>query len=114
MAKKRKHVDRDEDTSQVPARIVPPSEPLPEGVHHYETIEEVPWDVQKYALLFSFKPRHCPMGSDLTTCRYWHQGYSIFSKYDDGIWMTDNAWYGVTHESVAKYVLCSWLDIISN
>jgi len=35
--------------------------------------------------------------------RYWHQGYSIFSKYDDGIWMTDDAWYGVTHESVAKY-----------
>ncbi|KAJ9494918.1 putative diacylglycerol O-acyltransferase tgs1 [Exophiala xenobiotica] len=82
MAKKRKHVDRDEDTSQVPARTVAPSEPLPDGVHHYETIEEVPWDVQKY----------------------WHQGYSIFSKYDDGIWMTDNAWYGVTHESVANTI----------
>jgi trimethylguanosine synthase len=33
--------------------------------------------------------------------RYWHQGYSIFSKYDEGIWMTDDAWFGVTHESVA-------------
>jgi trimethylguanosine synthase len=33
--------------------------------------------------------------------RYWHQGHSIFSKYDDGIWMTDDAWFGVTHESVA-------------
>jgi 16S rRNA A1518/A1519 N6-dimethyltransferase RsmA/KsgA/DIM1 with predicted DNA glycosylase/AP lyase activity len=37
--------------------------------------------------------------------RYWNQGYSIFSKYDDGIWMTDDSWYEVTHESVAKYVL---------
>lgn len=39
--------------------------------------------------------------------RYWEQGYSIFSKYDEGIWMTDDAWYGVTHESVAKYVVRS-------
>ena len=55
---------------------------LPEGVHHYQYLNEVPWDIQKY----------------------WHQGYSIFSKYDDGIWMTDNAWFEVTHESIAKYV----------
>ena len=36
--------------------------------------------------------------------RYWHQGYSIFSRYDDGVWMTDKAWFGVTHESVANKV----------
>jgi hypothetical protein len=54
---------------------------LPGGVHHYQTLDEVPWDIQKY----------------------WHQGYSIFSKYDDGIWMTDDAWFEVTHESVARY-----------
>lgn len=36
--------------------------------------------------------------------RYWHQGYSIFSKYDEGIWMTDDAWFGVTHESVAHKI----------
>ncbi|KIV93195.1 hypothetical protein PV10_04432 [Exophiala mesophila] len=57
-------------------------ESLPEGVHHYQTLEEVPWDLQKY----------------------WQQGYSIFSKYDEGIWMTDDAWYGVTHESVANTI----------
>ncbi|RMD44013.1 hypothetical protein DV735_g1134, partial [Chaetothyriales sp. CBS 134920] len=55
---------------------------LPEGIHHYQTIEEVPEAIQKY----------------------WQQGYSIFSRYDEGIWMTDNAWYGVTHESVADKI----------
>lgn len=28
----------------------------------------------------------------------------MFSKYDEGILMTDSAWYGVTPEPVAKYV----------
>lgn len=46
--------------------------------------------------------------------RYWHQGYSIFSKYDDGIWMTDDAWFGVTHESVAKYVASLKLQPLPN
>ena len=36
-------------------------------------------------------------------CRYYHQRYSIFSKYDDGIWMTEDAWFGVTPEPVAKW-----------
>jgi trimethylguanosine synthase len=33
--------------------------------------------------------------------RYWKQGYEIFSRYDEGIWMTDNSWFEVTHESIA-------------
>lgn len=36
--------------------------------------------------------------------RYWAQRYTIFSAYDDGVAMTDNAWFGVTPEPVAKYV----------
>src|SRR4051812_27518316 len=28
----------------------------------------------------------------------------MFSKYDEGIWMTDTAWYEVTHESVAREI----------
>lgn len=28
------------------------SSPLPEGIHHYQDIEEVPWDIQKYAWSF--------------------------------------------------------------
>ncbi|KAL8884470.1 MAG: hypothetical protein Q9215_007493, partial [Flavoplaca cf. flavocitrina] len=35
---------------------------------------------------------------------YYHQRYSLFSRYDDGILMTDTAWYGVTPEPVANKV----------
>ncbi|KAL6247342.1 putative diacylglycerol O-acyltransferase tgs1 [Rhinocladiella similis] len=82
MARKRKSANYGDESELSPAKKVASTEPLPEGVHHYETLEEVPWDLQKY----------------------WHQGYSIFSKYDDGIWMTDDAWFGVTHESVANTI----------
>jgi trimethylguanosine synthase len=53
---------------------------LPDGVHHYDSAEDVPFEISKY----------------------WHQRYDIFSTYDEGIWMTDDAWFGVTPEPVAK------------
>jgi hypothetical protein len=53
---------------------------LPDGVHHFEDGDDIPENIQKY----------------------WHQRYDIFSKYDEGIWMTDDAWFGVTPEPVAK------------
>jgi trimethylguanosine synthase len=81
MAKKRKQAAKADTSEEPPQKKQNADEELPPGVHHYQTIEEVPWDIQKY----------------------WQQGYSIFSKYDDGIWMTDGSWYEVTHESVAKY-----------
>lgn len=34
--------------------------------------------------------------------RYFSQRYSIFSYYDEGVHMTDDAWFGVTPEPVAK------------
>ncbi|KAL8846750.1 MAG: hypothetical protein Q9221_008176 [Calogaya cf. arnoldii] len=49
---------------------------------HYDDVRHVPWDIKKY----------------------YHQRYSLFSKYDDGILMTDTAWFGVTPEPVAKKV----------
>ncbi|MCJ1223924.1 hypothetical protein MMC12_000567 [Toensbergia leucococca] len=52
---------------------------LPEGCFHYSDLMDVPWDIQKY----------------------YHQRYKIFSNYDQGIWMTDDAWFGVTPEPVA-------------
>lgn len=54
----------------------------PEGVHHYESTEELPSEIAKY----------------------WHQRHNIFSKYDEGIWLTDDAWFGVTPEPIAKCV----------
>jgi hypothetical protein len=82
MAKKRKQAAEAHPSEEPPQKKQNVDEDLPPGVHHYRALEEVPWDIQKY----------------------WQQGYSIFSKYDDGIWMTDGSWYEVTHESVAKYV----------
>ncbi|PLB39580.1 RNA methyltransferase [Aspergillus candidus] len=54
----------------------------PSEVHHYNHISEVPWDIQNY----------------------WRQRHNIFSKYDQGIWLTDDAWFGVTPEPVATKI----------
>lgn len=67
----------------------------PEGCHQYTDLPEVPWDVRKFA------DETCQIVTRSRAYRYWHQRYSIFSKYDDGIWMTDDAWFGVTPEPVA-------------
>ncbi|KAK4079267.1 hypothetical protein Trihar35433_372 [Trichoderma harzianum] len=56
--------------------------PLTDECHHYTGKHEVPWDIQKY---FS-------------------QRYSIFSYYDSGVHMTDDAWFGVTPEPVANQI----------
>ncbi|KAK7431091.1 putative diacylglycerol O-acyltransferase tgs1 [Neonectria magnoliae] len=64
--------------SMRPARRLP----LTDECHHYQGKHEVPWDIQKY---FS-------------------QRYSIFSLYDEGVHMTDDAWFGVTPEPVANQV----------
>ena len=70
---------------------------LPEGCFHYSDLMDVPWDIQKYFCLKSVILM-------LTRPRYYHQRYKIFSNYDQGIWMTDDAWFGVTPEPVALYV----------
>lgn len=59
--------------------MAPTAEP-PDGVHYYESVDEAPPDIAKY----------------------WLQRHNIFSKYDEGIWLTNDAWFGVTPEPVAK------------
>ncbi|KAI9376209.1 RNA cap guanine-N2 methyltransferase-domain-containing protein [Aspergillus egyptiacus] len=54
----------------------------PAEVNHYEHRGQVPWDIQNY----------------------WSQRYDLFSKYDEGIWLTDDAWFGVTPEPVATKI----------
>lgn len=41
----------------------------------------------------------------LTGSRYWAQRFDIFSLYNQGIWTTDNSWFEVTPEAIAKFVL---------
>ena len=70
----------------------------PTGCHHYTDITDVPWDIQKSVLHWAY-----PVGPFLLDrCRYYRQRYSIFSKYHEGIWMTEDAWFGVTPEPVAQ------------
>ncbi|QIX00650.1 hypothetical protein AMS68_006167 [Peltaster fructicola] len=57
-------------------------EPLPNGIHHYTEVEEVPSQILKY----------------------WHRRHEIFSKYDEGVWMTDDVWFGVTPEPIAQQI----------
>ncbi|KAH6606537.1 tgs1 uanosine synthase [Trichoderma cornu-damae] len=53
--------------------------PLTDKCHHYTGKHEVPWDIQ-------------------------NQRYSIFSFYDGGVHMTDDAWFGVTPEPIANQI----------
>lgn len=74
--------------------------PTQEGVHLYTDKPELPWDLQPYAVI-------CLSNSSqlarLTYYRrYWKQRHSIFSLYDSGIWTTDDSWFEVTQECVAK------------
>jgi len=70
----------------------------PEGVKHYDASSDMPEDIQKYTL------SHFTLDLAQTKLnrRYWHQRYDLFSRYDEGIWLTDDAWFGVTPEAVAK------------
>ncbi|KAK6525579.1 hypothetical protein TWF281_010636 [Arthrobotrys megalospora] len=56
-------------------------EVLPPGVNLY-TRDSIPWDL----------------------LNYWHQRYSLFSLWDEGIWITDEGFYSVTPESVARKI----------
>ncbi|KAG4443699.1 hypothetical protein IFR05_000788 [Cadophora sp. M221] len=55
---------------------------LTDKCHHYTKIGQVEYDIQKY----------------------WQQRFSIWSLYNEGIYMTDDAWFGVTPEPVANKV----------
>ncbi len=96
MARKKDHMMAD-DEEQNDQQQNPQSDqfPLTDECHHYESVGEVPWDIQKYQ--FSLSDRNLTNNHD----RYWQQRYSIFSLYDEGIYMTDDAWFGVTPEPVA-------------
>ncbi|KAI1265998.1 RNA cap guanine-N2 methyltransferase [Xylariaceae sp. FL1019] len=71
--------------------------PLTDDCHHWTRLGEVPWDLQKY----------------------WQQRYTIFpyydgSDYDGGIYMTEDAWYGVTPEPVAIRIAQDLHTLISS
>ncbi|KAF1946665.1 trimethylguanosine synthase [Clathrospora elynae] len=36
--------------------------------------------------------------------KYWFQRFKIWEKYDEGIWMTSDSWFGVTPEPIANKI----------
>ncbi|KAK8048887.1 Trimethylguanosine synthase [Apiospora phragmitis] len=66
--------------------------PLIDECHHWTKIGEVPWDLQKY----------------------WQQRYTIFPYYDSGIRLTNDAWFGVTPETVATRIAQDIGQIVSS
>lgn len=36
--------------------------------------------------------------------KYWNQRYNLFSRFDDGIQLDDEAWYSVTPENIARHI----------
>ena len=59
MARKRKSkaLERDEEQHPPPKKARPTETSLPEGVHHYEALEEVPWDIQRYSSVLVSKKK---------------------------------------------------------
>ena len=60
---------------------MPAADDIP-AVHHYNSYDEMPAEIQKY----------------------WQQRHDLFSLYDSGIRLTDSAWYGVTPEPIATRI----------
>jgi hypothetical protein len=42
--------------------------------------------------------------SRMLMSRYWYQRYRLFSRYDEGILMDEEAWYSVTPEGIARHL----------
>ncbi|KAF3047248.1 hypothetical protein E8E11_009056 [Didymella keratinophila] len=55
---------------------------VPDGIHQWLSVDQFPGHLQKY----------------------WFQRFKIWDKYDKGIWMTEDAWFGVTPEPIANKI----------
>ena len=38
----------------------------------------------------------------------------MFSMYDEGIWTTDDSWFEVTYESIARYAKATYFSDMTN
>ncbi|PSN62562.1 trimethylguanosine synthase [Corynespora cassiicola Philippines] len=56
--------------------------PNEKGIHQWQDADQFPDNLRKY----------------------FFQRFKIWSKYDEGVWMTDDAWFGVTPEPIANKI----------
>ncbi|KAF2791368.1 S-adenosyl-L-methionine-dependent methyltransferase [Melanomma pulvis-pyrius CBS 109.77] len=61
---------------------VPNETPNEKGIHQWLSQDEFPDNLKKY----------------------WHQRFRIWELYSKGIWMTEDAWFGVTPEPIANKI----------
>jgi len=86
-SKRRQNEHDDEQTLNEDIQYLP----LTDECYHYTKLGDFEYDTQKY----------------------WHQRYSIWSRYDEGIMMTEDAWYGVTPEPVANKIAEDFSKFVS-
>jgi trimethylguanosine synthase len=72
------------------------TQPNEEGIHQWLHADQFPEELKKY------KDEQHNFLQRLTYSRYWFQRFKIWEQYDKGIWMTEDAWFGVTPEPIAK------------
>ncbi|KAM9887504.1 hypothetical protein OXX79_013584, partial [Metschnikowia pulcherrima] len=58
----------------------------------FEVADEDELLMHTYATL----PKNCK--------KYWQKRYSLFSKFDNGVFMTSELWYSVTPELTARVI----------
>ncbi|KAG5421648.1 tgs1 [Candida metapsilosis] len=44
--------------------------------------------------------------------KFWNRRYELFSRYDEGIYLSAELWYSVTPESIAKYIAQLFVKIL--
>ncbi|KAF2752247.1 S-adenosyl-L-methionine-dependent methyltransferase [Sporormia fimetaria CBS 119925] len=62
-----------------------------EGIHQWSELAQVPKPLRKY----------------------WYQRYLVWDRYDEGVWMTEHAWFGVTPESIANTIAVHLSEAVS-
>lgn len=73
----------------------PTSSPGTSGPRVKYTLDTLPSELRKYINLLDLRGNFV---------RYWHQRYRLFSQYDEGVWMDEEAWYSVTPEGIARHL----------
>ena len=91
--------DDDEDSADAGCISHLPSDEITQNSSYKETLEESKEDGPDKSK--AKKERNPPNRS---LAKYWHQRYRLFSRYDEGIKMDDEAWFSVTPERIAKHI----------
>jgi len=66
--------------------------------------EDIDFDPPPRCGVSSRKPRQEFFSKPTTELRHWRRRYQLWSKFDDGIQMDEEAWFEVTPENIGKHI----------